>query len=95
MIVGLLNKRVSLYRSPDDSGAIGDALSPRDVWAQIENQGSGGERVTQHLVTMRYHPEVTVDTLLVYGTRNLFVRSVQNVNEDNIELRLLCEEVAP
>lgn len=95
MIIGQLNKRVSLYRSPDDSGAIGDPLSPPEVWAQIENQGSGGERVTEHLVTIRYHPDVTVDTLVMYGTRQLFVRSVQNVNEDKVEMRLVCEEVAP
>ena len=92
--VGLLNKRVKLYRAPDEGVPVGDPLSPRDVWAQIDNQGSGGERVTTHAVTIRHHPEVTIDTVVVYGTRYLFVRSVQNVNEDDIEMRLLCEEIA-
>ena len=93
--VGLLNKRVSLYQSRrDDGDPIGDPLSPPQVWAQIDNQGLTEARTTTHLVTIRYHPEVTIDTVLVYNDRNLFVRSVQNVGEDNVEMRLLCEEIA-
>ena len=95
MNAGILNKRVSLYRAPDEGTPVGDALSPRDVWAQIENQGASGERVISHLVTIRYHSEVTIDTMLLYGTRQIFVRSVQNVNEDNDEMRLICEEIVP
>jgi hypothetical protein len=33
------------------------------------------------------------DTRVVFGTRELFVKSLQNVDEQNVELRLLCEEV--
>ena len=93
--VGLLNKRVSLYQSRrDDGDPIGDPLLPRDVWAQIDNQGITEARTFTHLMTIRYHPDVTIDTVAVYKGRTLFVRSVQNVNEDNVEMRLLCEEVA-
>lgn len=97
MEVGLLQKRISLYESrrEPDGDPIGDPLSPPQVWAQIENQGLTEERTTTHLVTIRYHPQVTIDTVLVFNDRNLFVRSVQNVNEDNVEMRLLCEEIAP
>jgi hypothetical protein len=93
--VGLLNKRVSLYESRrDDMNPIGDPLIPRDVWAQIDNQGITEARTFTHLMTIRYHPQVTIDTVAVYKNRNLFVRSVQNVGEDNVEMRLLCEEIA-
>jgi len=93
--VGLLNKRVSLYESRrDDMNPIGDPLIPRDVWAQIDNQGITEARTFTHLMTIRYHPQVTIDTVAVYKNRNLFVRSVQNVGEDNVEMRLLVEEVA-
>lgn len=42
---------------------------------------------------MRYRSDVTVDTRLVHGTRELFVRSVQNVNEANNQIVCVCEEV--
>ncbi len=59
-----------------------------------------------HLVTMRYHRQVTMDTriVLVNKTRSingrevareLFVKGFQNVDEQDDELRLLCEEVVP
>jgi len=93
---GFLDKRVLLHESRRDSNdPVGDALSPWSVAAHIDNQGSAGDRVISHVVTIRYHPQVTVDTVAVFGTRNLFVRSVQNVNEDNDEMRLICEEIVP
>ena len=96
MNAGILQKRVSLYQSRrDDGDPIGDPLSPPQAWAQIDNQGLTEARTTTHLITMRYHPEVTIDTVVVYNDRNLFVRSVQNVNENNDEMRLICEEIAP
>ena len=50
---------------------------------------------------MRYHKQVSVDTRIVFSDpvkqrdREFFVRGVQNVDERNKELRLLCEEVEP
>ncbi len=42
---------------------------------------------------MRYHPQVTIDTRILFGARQLFVKGVQNVGERNRELRCVCEEV--
>lgn len=100
MRAGHLNKRVSLSRSPQtspDSDGFFEDLNPREVWAAIEplSPAAGQSRSIEHVVTMRYHPQVTLDTRIVYGTRELFVRGVQNVNEHNVELRLLCEEIQP
>lgn len=89
---------VSLSRAPQTSGdsdGFFEDLSPSTVWASIEpvNPASAdGTRMQGHYVTMRYHPEVTIDTRIVYGSRELFVRGVQNVDERNRELRLYCEE---
>ncbi len=99
MIVGAMNKRVSLWKcpttTPDDDGFF-EELKPPLVWAQIQPfaPGGGEDRTTTHLVTIRYHPQVTVDTRVLYGTRQLFVRGVRNVDEDNVSMELLCEEVA-
>lgn len=45
-----------------------------------------------HLVRMRYLPGVTTATRILFGTRVLNVTGVQNQDERNIELVLVCEE---
>lgn len=111
MRVGRHNKPVTLWRSPQTSGdsdGFLEALSPSTWWAGIEPFAPGeGGRTVQHVVTMRYHPQVSVDTVVIYldptrrteanltGSRQLFVRGFQNVGEQNAEMRLLAEEVIP
>lgn len=46
-----------------------------------------------HIVTMDYHPDVTTETTLLFGTRVFQVTGVQNPEERNIDLVLACEEV--
>jgi head-tail adaptor len=106
---GKLNKWVTLSRSPQTSGdsdGFFEPLDPAGVWAGIEPQSPSGDgRSVFHNVTMRFHAGVTMDTRIVYldanrvttdnptGMRSLFVKGFQNVNEQDTELRLLCEEV--
>jgi len=101
MRVGRLNKWVTLSRgpqkSPDNDGFFED-LVPPGCWAAIQPLPPGAgdlARTIQHQVTMRYHPQVSLDTRLLYGTRELFVRGFQTIDEDNVEMRLLCEEIIP
>ncbi len=88
---------VTLARAPqvsNDADGYYEDLSPSQAWVAIEPQGSAGDGRTQsHIVTMRYRSDVTIDTRLTYGTRYLFVRSVQNVNEANDQMVCVCEEV--
>lgn len=55
----------------------------------------------EFLITGRWHPQITMDTRIVYSDpvlkrdRQFFVRSYQNVDERNKELQLICEEVTP
>lgn len=100
---GKLNRKVSLSNAttttPDADGMF-SALTPEIVWAAIQPappQGVG-DRAILHNVTIRYHAQVGLETRLIYedplkGTRQLFVRGIQNVDEQNVEMRLLCEEV--
>jgi head-tail adaptor len=55
----------------------------------------GDDRSTAYRVEGRYHPQITVETRIVYGSLELFVRGVQNVNTKGREIRLYCEHVAP
>jgi head-tail adaptor len=97
--VGRHNCRVTLWKGPtesNDADGFLEALSPPSWWCAIQPlppQGDG--RTITSLVSGRYHPQVTVDTIIKYGTRELAVRGVQNVDERNRELRLLCDEVQP
>lgn len=89
---------MSLSQAPqhtDDEDGFFEPLSPSTVWAQIQPQGHVEGRTLSVLVAMYYHPQVTVDTRIVWGTHELFVKSVQNVDYRNFELRLVCEEVTP
>lgn len=110
MRAGPLNKWVTLSRCPvttPDSDGFFEALDPEGVWAAIEPMApSANDRTISHIVRMRFHPGVTVDTRIVYATtapnnpaitmtRELFVKGVQNVLERNDEMRLYCEEVQP
>jgi len=102
-----MNRLVSLSQAPQetpDSDGFFEPLSPPRIWACIEpyEASSGdGTRLIGSRVTMRFHPQVTVDTRLVYADpvlnrdRELFVKGVQNVNDGNRELICFCEEVVP
>lgn len=100
MQAGRLNKRVSLSKRVQTSSAPEPpyvALSPDEVFASIEPSPPGGsdDRTITHIVTIRYHAQVTLDTVVRFGSRDLFVRGLQNVAEANRELRLFCEEAQP
>ena len=100
-----MTKWVTLWRNPQtpgDSDGYDEPLDPPGVWAQLQPlppQDDG--RMRGHLVTIRFHKGVTVDSHLVYydpvllRNRTLFVKGVQNVDEKGAEMRLYCEEVWP
>lgn len=104
---GKRNTWVTLSRAVESSAdtTLFTDLSPSGAWAAILPQlGALDGRATQHLVEIDYHPEVSVDTRIVYEdasrpvgktTRELFVRSVQNLEEAGVVMRLICEEIAP
>lgn len=103
---GKYNIWVTLSRAMEDPSETEHFtdLSPSGAWAAIRPTLAVNGRTTEHVVEMLFHPEVTVDTRIVYedaakpagkNTREIFVRGVQNLEEANVVLRLICEEVAP
>lgn len=94
---GKLNKWVSLSQRPQsspDSDGFWDPLEPEYTWASITPFAPGAElNTTQAVIVLRYRSDITFDTRIVYGTRQFFVRGIQNVDEKDVELQLLCEEV--
>lgn len=92
-------KLVRAYRGPQtpgDSDGFKEPLTPSTWWATFEPLdpiASDGTRIVATRLRGRYHPEITVDSILVYGERELFVKGVQNVDDANRHLVLYCEEV--
>lgn len=96
---GTRRNLVTLARKPqtsNDADGFFEDLVPSKAWVAIEPlpPQEDGRRIL-HLVTMPYHPQVTVDVRLLLGTRELFVRGVQDVGNRHEELRLQCEEIVP
>jgi len=95
---GRHTKYVTLSRSPETSGDTDgyfEPLSPEGWWCSMSPLEPGltdDTRSTAFRVTGRYHSGITVDTRITYGTRELFVKGVQNVDEANREMTLYCEE---
>jgi head-tail adaptor len=104
--VGPMFHRVTLWRGPkvtDDSDGFFEPLDPLVWWCSIEPLAPQEEmRMITSVVTMRWHPRVTVDTRIVDGddprvpgARQLIVKGIQDVNNAHVTLRMLCEEIAP
>lgn len=98
---GRHRKPITLSFNPETSPNSGD-LNPRNDWAAIQpGPPGGGDRTRTHQITMRYRPDVNFDTVIYYydevllRTRQFNVVDFQNVDEQNKELVLLCEEVWP
>lgn len=50
---------------------------------------------TSHIVEGDYRPDITTGTQIVFNGRTLYVNSVQNLEERNRALVLLCNEAVP
>lgn len=97
------NQYASLSRAPqasNDADGFFEPLSPPESWIGVQPiLGSADGRTLRHLVTMPFHPQVSLDTrILIRGTtrstdRNLFVVDIANIDDLNVELQLTCEEV--
>lgn len=79
-------------------------LSPARVWASIEPATARDlERVAAgtvissatHLLRCWYHPQITTQTRITYGSRLFSVVGVQNVEERSRELVIAAVEVVP
>jgi SPP1 family predicted phage head-tail adaptor len=106
-LIGHLRHRVAIAnptRVPDGDGGYTDtwvAASPSPVWARIETATASnierliGNTITapvSHIVTIRWHEDVTARSRLTYDGRSFNVRGVQNIQERDRWLVLACEE---
>ena len=76
-------------------------LNPATMYASITGPPREDEGIAvsverakiSHTVEMDYHPGVTRQSRVVFGARKLYVRGLQNVEERNQTLVLMCEEI--
>lgn len=103
MEAGKLQRRVALQAAAETTTETGEVArvwtTYATVWARIEPL-AGRELVyaqqttpdVTHRVTLRYRADVTVAHRLLYGTRVLHIRAARNLEEDDVELQLDCQE---
>jgi hypothetical protein len=77
---------------PDGTPVV---FSPARVKVSIRpvQPGAFDEQKVTHIVELRYHSQITFNTRIVHRDRSLYVRGIQNVDEENRWMTLLCEEV--
>lgn len=92
-------------RTADGDGGYTEswtALAESPWWCEIvpataqmieRKQAATIEAQISHIVEGRFHSGVTTKTRITFGTRTLFVRGVQNVEEADEVTRLSCAEV--
>lgn len=100
---GMLSHRVLIQSPTNNRSASGQFTQSWSTvatrWASVQpisgkeffGSNQTDARVT-HKVKIRYMAAVTPEYRVVYKTRNLNIRSVINVNEEDVEHILLCEE---
>lgn len=101
------NKRISLQRSTETKSASGHPTKSwstiATIWAKIRTL-SGTEKVRNDQVvgllsmevTIRYSSDVSgakVSDRILYGSDTFDIKDVRNVDEQNIEIRMLCTQV--
>jgi len=104
MEAGRLRHRVTIQRATEGSAdAMGEkALTWAElytVWAAVMPEASREfYRASQvhaemtHLISIRYRSGITNSDRLRIGSRYLNIVAIQNVDERNVELRLVCVE---
>jgi head-tail adaptor len=109
MAIGAYRHRLAVENPgttvPDGDGGYTAAYAPADppyVDASITAATARDlERVTAgtvlatatHLIRTRFHPGITTDTRLLFEGRRFEVQSVQNVDQRDIALILICAEL--
>jgi head-tail adaptor len=91
---------------PDGDGGYIAAwidLNPPQVWAQIVpasarsiehlTANAAVQAVATHVVTLPYHPQLTVTSKVVFGTREFQVHDIANLEERNTTHVLICSEI--
>lgn len=97
------NHRISIQRQSSAQDAAGQLVdswtTTATIWASIvplrgrEYFNASGERATvTHQVFIYYGTDVVPRDRIVYGSRILDIDDVFNVDERNMELKLMCTE---
>jgi SPP1 family predicted phage head-tail adaptor len=88
-----------------DGGYVEDwtPLVPPQRWGVIEparrrdvegvTANAAIQAVATHVITMDYHPQLTVESRVFYHGREFQIHAIANENEENRQLVVVCTEV--
>ena len=102
---GKLRHRLSIQepaKTRAGDGTVSESwLTLAVVWASVAPirgreliEAQRFESQVTHRVRMRYYAGLTAQHRLLFGTRVLNIESVLNKEERNVEMELMCREVA-
>jgi head-tail adaptor len=94
MEAGKLRHLVQLQANTPTQNTLGE---PSDSWATIANiyaaiRPMAGQ--ASHQITVRNYPGLSAENRIKFGTRIFDINSVNNVDERNREMILLCSELS-
>ena len=102
MKIGRLNKRITIQEysnTIDDEGFHKkEWVDMKTVWGSIKNYNNKEKLQSDAIqdkqtceILIRYTPNVTNGNRIKYNNNYYNILSVQNINEDNKEILILCE----
>jgi hypothetical protein len=89
MAIGEYRNLVTLEHAVDPSVVF----DPPDWYCAIQSSAvvAGGEAA--YVLRGHYHPDITLDTQVIFEGRTLQVQGIEDVNERHVDLQLSCVEV--
>lgn len=101
---GTLRQKIELQRYTETRSASGHMTRTYETYATVRagfRTLSGNERlaaqqvraILTHEVTIRYRTGVHPDHRILWGSRIFDIKDVRNVDEMNVEIRMLVSEV--
>lgn len=107
--IGQLRHRISVdgfALAPDGDGGYIEGWNPLDpptVWAAIApaternleqvTAGATIEAIATHVITLDFHPQLTVKSRLTFRGREFQIHAMQNVDERDLQLVCACTEI--
>lgn len=101
-----MNRRVELQSATTSTGSTGELIKTwttfATVWAYMRTMTGNEKNLSQQVksnlsyeITIRYSSDVSginPDDRILYDSRMFDIKDVRNVDETNIEIRMLCSE---
>lgn len=85
-----LNQKGSTWSTITNGGTVAASIVP--VRSSERQASAANQAEISHRVTIRYRSDVTADMRIYYGTRQLAINGIRDINERHEWLEITCLE---